>query len=176
MGMALNVNCSEVTMQALSELLHDINLYVRHFRSMDELYREECERARQAGDVLEPINMYLVRGPDERTYNEPVGIADMAAVFTGADGDPPANMYLQVYPNNGRPRKLHCCDKHRDPYIYPLLFPHGDLGNYFIFIFIGKSKHLDDETYLRIPTWCATCSIRWRDDVAKCDALGVLCV
>ena len=52
----------------------------------------------------------------------------MAASFIGEDGQLPANIHVRVYPRGGQLRELHCCDPHRDPMIYPILFPYGELG------------------------------------------------
>jgi hypothetical protein len=101
---------------------------------MHQKLLEAEQAAEQAGkQFVEPSMILVHRRNEERgRYNEPVGQADMAAVFEGEDGLPPTSVNLRVYPTNanGGYRVLKDCNPHRDPMVYPLLFPYGELGNY----------------------------------------------
>jgi hypothetical protein len=113
-------------------MIRQINPYFAQFRQMNQMLREAEERAEAEGvEFVEP-RMYLVHRPDEARgrYNDPVSAADMAVVFTGDEGLPPAPSCLRIYPTNagGGFRELHSCDPNRDPMVFPLLFPHGDPG------------------------------------------------
>jgi hypothetical protein len=125
-----NDGCDLDTMRQLDELLRLINPYAHGFHHLHELLDAQEEQARANGLNLQPINMYLVRtgNRDPRRYNMPVNTADIAVVFTSSDGEPPGDIFLQIYPNNQPPRLMHNCDPNRDPMVYPLLFPFGDLG------------------------------------------------
>ena len=117
-------------MEALGQVILDHNPYAFGFRTMQEMLVAE-ETA--AGENFVQPRMYLVHNnrDDPRRYNQPVSTADMAVVFTGEEGLPPAGLTLRVYPTNanGGYRELHDCNPHRDPMVYPLLFPYGELGN-----------------------------------------------
>ncbi len=80
------------------------------------------------GDDPARIRMYLVRTQDQRRYEDPVATDEMAIVFTGTDGAPPAKQYIRVYKQNGRLHEISNMSLHRDPLMYPLLFPYGDPG------------------------------------------------
>lgn len=69
---------------------------------------------------------FFKRGPDCRRYNEPTH-NEIAAVFVGEDGAPPANRDIVVYPRDRPPERMPYISCHVDP-MCPLLFPRGDLG------------------------------------------------
>ena len=61
---------------------------------------------------------------EPRRYNRPA-VEEVAAVFVGADGDPPSHKDIVVYPRGQekhRVSELHACV---DPMSYILLFPRG---------------------------------------------------
>ena len=93
----------------------------------------EIDAAVNGQEFVEP-KMYLVHqaNEDRRRYNEPVSAAEMAVVFTGEEGLPPSGTTMRVFPTNagGGFRDIKDCDPNRDPMIYPLLFPYGELGMY----------------------------------------------
>ena len=126
-----NQGCDRHTMFELDQWLRRYNHYALGYRNMIELLDTEEEIARANGVDLQPTSMFIVQSAnrDPRRYNMPVGTADVSVVFTSPDGEPPGDIYLQVYPNDRLPRLIHNCDYNRDPMVYPLLFPYGDLGN-----------------------------------------------
>ncbi len=95
---------------------------------MGQRLAQEEARAEQRGDDPGRIRMYLVRTADVRRYEDPVATDEMAIVFTGADGAPPAQQYIRVYKRNGRLQEISNMSSYRDPLMYPLLFPYGDPG------------------------------------------------
>jgi hypothetical protein len=132
MNMVYNERVIESLMSELDGLIREHNPYYYGFRQMDDLLREAEEEARLNGEVFVEPRMFLCHRADEdrRRYNEPVTAADMAVVFTGPDGVPPAPTYLRIYPTNanGGYREMSALDPNRDPMVYPILFPHGCLG------------------------------------------------
>ena len=48
------------------------------------------------------VRLYFKRGPDQRRYNEPTH-DEVAAVFIGEDGAPPANRDVVIYLKNTPP-------------------------------------------------------------------------
>ena len=117
---------------ALDLFLRNNNRYANEFRQMYELLFESERDARAADLEFVQPRMYLVHRPNEHRgrYNEPVKVADMAVVFSGEEGLPPAPGSLRVYPTNDK-NHLHeigACNYNRDPMVYPLIFPYGEFG------------------------------------------------
>ena len=73
------------------------------------------------------VRLFFKRGPDCRRYNEPTH-NEVAAVFVGEDGAPPANRDIVVYPRDRQPERIPYMSAHTDPMCYPILFPRGELG------------------------------------------------
>ncbi|XP_066933783.1 uncharacterized protein [Clytia hemisphaerica] len=71
--------------------------------------------------------MVMREGHDQRRGNAPLH-EEVAAIFTGRDGAPPAGRNIVVYPRNHHLQSIPSTSSVVDPYIYPLLFPRGDLG------------------------------------------------
>jgi hypothetical protein len=124
-------------MSKLGEMILEHNPYAYGFTSMHEkLVQEELKHAKNSKNTdkqfLQP-RMYLVHqnNEDPRRFNEPVSSADMAAVFVGEQELPPSGVTLRVYPTSahGGYQTLKDCNPHRDPMVFPLLFPYGELGN-----------------------------------------------
>ncbi|GBM60230.1 hypothetical protein AVEN_273536-1 [Araneus ventricosus] len=63
---------------------------------------------------------------DMRRYNAPTLCTEVAAIFVGDNGEPPANRDICVYPVGNTCQSIspliQCCD----PMTYPLLFPRGE--------------------------------------------------
>ena len=79
--------------------------------------------------VIETMQMHIITDPltDRRRYNLPI-TNDVAAIFCSADGVPPANQDLIVYPKNDLLHHVSIYHSCLDPMSYPLLFPYGDMG------------------------------------------------
>ena len=119
-------------MSDLEAIIRQQNPYSLGFRQMNEMLMQAEAEAEAAGEEFIEPRMFLVHRADEdtRRYNEPVSAADMAVVFTGEDGLPPVPSSLRVYPTNagGGFREMNALNPNRDPMVYPMLFPHGNLG------------------------------------------------
>ena len=128
LGRVGNNACRPNTMADLERMLTEHNPHVRAFRSMAAVLEEEERAAAADGRALERVALFFHREPqqDRRRFNDPVG-DEVAAVFVGRDGEPPVRD-LAVYPRGDRLQTISCLSPHADPLVYPLLFPHGELG------------------------------------------------
>ncbi len=119
-------------MSRLDGLIRELNPYYTGFRQMNqELIEAEQAAAESNIPFVEP-KMFLVHRPNEERgrFNDPVNTSEMAVVFTGADGVPPAGNRIRIYPYGGALQEISDCNANRDPMVYPLLFPRGELGTY----------------------------------------------
>ena len=89
--------------------------------------QEEDRHAAEQNQEPRTVRLFFKRGPDCRRYNEPTH-NEIAAVFVGEDGAPPAERDIVVYPRDSPPQRMPYISCHVDPMCYPLLFPRGDLG------------------------------------------------
>ena len=123
-----NDACRPGVMADLERMLTELNPHVRAFRSMAAILEEEERVAAAEGRGPERVALFFHRQPqqDPRRFNDPVGV-EVAAVFVGRDGVPP-DRDLVVYPRGDHLQTISCLSPHADPLIYPLLFPHGELG------------------------------------------------
>ena len=72
--------------------------------------------------------MNIMRGHDQRRYNNPTRMDEVAAIFVSPDGAPPVNRDIVIYPKNQQPRKISYLSGNIDPMVYPIFFPTGILG------------------------------------------------
>ena len=124
--LAHNPDAKQEIMQRLQEELSDENYYAASYRHMQELLEEAEEKAAREGTEIPQVTMRFSSDAahDPRRYNKPA-VEEVAAVFVGADGGPPSNKDIVVYPRGESPRRvseLHSCV---DPMSYILLFPRG---------------------------------------------------
>jgi hypothetical protein len=128
-------------MDRLDGLIRELNPYYTGFRQMNQELIEAEQRAAQSDIPFIEPKMYLVHRTNEERgrYNDPVNTSEMAVVFTGADGVPPEGNRIRIYPNDGPLREISDCNANRDPMIYPLLFPRGELGK----IYFENKPYLD---------------------------------
>lgn len=110
---------------------------------MYELEKFETQNAAIDGRGIKEVVMYLVNNcnNDSRRYNLPTSDNEIAAVFQTNEGEPPdpKNRYVVVYshPNqNHNYSKINVLSKHKDPLLYPLIFPYGKEG----IPHVGKNK------------------------------------
>ena len=94
---------------------------------MHTVEQEEEQHAAELDQEPRTVRLLFKRGPDCRRYNEPTH-NEIAVVFVGEDGAPPANRDIVVYPRDRPPERMPYISSHVDPMCYPLLFPRGDLG------------------------------------------------
>ncbi len=64
---------------------------------------------------------------DKRRYNLPV-VHEIAVVFVGENGEQPSKRDLVIYPNSENSRTISFLSHLKDPMVYPILFPKGELG------------------------------------------------
>ncbi|XP_066910716.1 uncharacterized protein [Clytia hemisphaerica] len=139
---------------------------------MKQVEQEEQNRAIAENRPVSRITMVMREGHDQRRGNVPLH-EEVAAIFTGEDGAPPAGKNIVVYPRNHHLQSIPSTSSVVDPYIYPLLFPRGDLGwdmnmphglpepctsyNYLDAMAV-VSKHGKPDAFLTF-----TCNPRWRE-------------
>ena len=107
--------------------MNDVNPFAAAYKNMLEVEREE--QARAVAENREPsvVSMIMREGVDRRRYNAPLH-EEVAAIFVGEDGAPPAARDIVVYPRNQPLRNIAYTSCNVDPMTYPLLFPRGDPG------------------------------------------------
>lgn len=127
MGNEANQPCRSDVMQELLAVMEDYSPYTRAYKYMHVVELEEGERANRENREPKEISLHFKRGPDRRRYNEP-SHDEVAAVFVGEDGAPPAERDIIVYPRDLPPRRISYMSCNIDPMCYPLLFPRGDAG------------------------------------------------
>ena len=71
--------------------------------------------------------MSLFEGQDRRRYNLP-SHNEVAIVFVGEDGAPPASREVVIYPRDHPLKTVSSMSANLDPMVYPLFFPRGDAG------------------------------------------------
>jgi hypothetical protein len=73
--------------------------------------------------------MYIThkRNEDPNRYNEPVSISEVVAVFVGENGEPPVENYIWIFPRTGRFQEIGYNSPWREPFMYPLFHPNGEL-------------------------------------------------
>ena len=113
-------------MQQLQDFFTSENPYAANYKQMHELLTEEENRARAEGrEPLEVTLRFSSDGDrDERRYNKPT-VQEVAAIFVGADGSPPSNKDIVIYPRDAEKQRVSELHEVIDPMSYPLLFPWG---------------------------------------------------
>ena len=97
------------------------------FKSMVEVEDEEIRRAALEGRLASVVKMSLFEGQDRRCYNLP-SHNEVAVVFVGEDGAPPASREVVIYPRGHPLKTISSMSANLDPMVYPLFFPRGDAG------------------------------------------------
>jgi len=131
---------NETVLADLDTMLRQTNPFAMAFSNMRAVWLEE-QRIASANPLVQPrrVTMHLVADPnsDPRRYNlPPAQVNEVSVVFAGNNGQPPRNLDLVVYDSNPvnpqhRMQNLSYGSQHADPMLYPLLFPHGELGWHF---------------------------------------------
>ena len=116
--------CDENTMTQIQDVLTEHSPYVAAYRHMHQV---EQAQAQETHTEPPTVKMAFKRGNDQRRYNLPT-VDEVAAVFVGDDGMPPAQRDFVVYPRDKPVQNIHYLSANIDPMTYPLLFPRGDLG------------------------------------------------
>ena len=129
MNLLPNSSCTNDIMQVIQNVMDEISPYAVAYKYMHEVEQEEQISACTENRTPREVRLHFKRGPDQRRYNEPTH-DEVAAVFIGEDGAPPANRDVVIYPKNTPPQRISYMSCNLDPMCYPLLFPRGDLGWY----------------------------------------------
>ena len=76
------------------------------------------------------MKMVFMEDPnlDIRRYNAPTVRTEVAAIFVGDNGEPPADRDVCIYPIGDNCKTISPLNRCADPMVYPLLFPHGECG------------------------------------------------
>ncbi|XP_057305337.1 uncharacterized protein LOC130642265 [Hydractinia symbiolongicarpus] len=122
-----HAHCNRETMQIIQDVLNRDSPYAAAYRNMAEVEREETARAAAENRQPSVVSMVMREGNDRRRYNAPLH-QEVAAIFVGNDGAPPAARDIVVYPRNQPLRQIPHISCNIDPMMYPILFPRGDLG------------------------------------------------
>ena len=125
--MQQNENCQRSIMEILHRILIQNNPFAMAFRQMFEIETEEHARAGEAGQSPSAVTMHFRRGRDQKRYNLP-SHDEVAVIFSGEDGAPPAAIDITIYPRDRPCCRISHMSANCDPMVYPLLFPRGDLG------------------------------------------------
>ena len=105
-----------------------------------QLYEEE-QKAQQTTGQLRTIKMFLTNNLTQNSINIHPGrlnqptTGHIAAVFVEENGAPPNKIDIVVFSrNNDKLLRMDFISSLCDPLCFPILFPHGDLGNPFFLI------------------------------------------
>ncbi len=122
-----NVKCRNDIMELLDGVMKKYSPFVKAYKHMHQVEEEENTKATEENRSPSTVQMVIKRGKDRRRYNEPTH-DEVAAVFVGHDGAPPANRDFIVYPRNKPCTHIKDISSNCDPMTYPVFFPRGDPG------------------------------------------------
>ena len=111
----------------LQTIISEENPFALAFKSMAEMEDEEIRRAALEGRSVSVVKMSLFERQDRRRYNLP-SHNEVAVVFVGEDGAPPASREVVIYPRGHPLKTISSMSANLDPMVYPLFFPRGDAG------------------------------------------------
>ncbi|GBO21877.1 hypothetical protein AVEN_60835-1 [Araneus ventricosus] len=116
-----NQACLHSVMEKLDALLRSINPFDESYLPMHQLI--------QSNPAVN-VKMVFMKHPDLDLlrYNAPTSRTEVAAIFVGDDGEPPANRDICIYPVPDSCKNISPLNQCRDPMVFPLLFPHGEYG------------------------------------------------
>ncbi|XP_058810192.1 uncharacterized protein LOC131675282 [Phymastichus coffea] len=116
-------------LKTLDEIIRKNNPYAKAYKMMHEVEQEEIQRCKEQGVTPRQVTMAITRQVhlDKNTYN-PSTCNEVAMVFVGENGLPPAERDIVVHARHDRPMSLPNISKHTDPMTYPLIYPHGGYG------------------------------------------------
>ncbi|GBN03199.1 hypothetical protein AVEN_136525-1, partial [Araneus ventricosus] len=114
-----NQNCLQHVFEKLDFMLREINPFAQSYLQMHRLVQEHPTTSVKMV-FLEDKNL------DMRHYNAPTLCTEVAAIFVGDNGEPPANRDICVYPVGNTCQSISPLNQCCDPMTYPLLFPRGE--------------------------------------------------
>jgi hypothetical protein len=128
MNVAANSEVNSATMSILQGVMHDVNLFLQHFQTM-----EEMASVQQNG--IEDIRMvFRADGvPDPRRYNSPtgseIGILILGGEREGSDFEPAnCDIVIRLKGPGNTISRINELNQFYDPLQYVLMFPEGDAG------------------------------------------------
>uniref|UniRef100_A0A914V163 Helitron helicase-like domain-containing protein n=1 Tax=Plectus sambesii TaxID=2011161 RepID=A0A914V163_9BILA len=125
-----NEGCLDDTLQQLDQIIRKISPFAEAFQLMHEVEKAEIERAdREKRDTLNYMMVFDIdRRLDRRRYNI-LRANEIAAIIVdeGGDGEVPSHE-IAVHLREGQLRVIPVTSTECDPMVYPLLFPHGEMG------------------------------------------------
>ena len=106
----------------LDKMLRQVNPFAKSYMQMHEIITHN--------NPVAAVRMVFMENPtlDMRRYNAPSCQTDVAAIFVGEDGEPPAQRDICIYPRGDACKRISVLNMNCDPMVYPLLFPYGDPG------------------------------------------------
>uniref|UniRef100_A0A8R1IAX7 ATP-dependent DNA helicase n=1 Tax=Caenorhabditis japonica TaxID=281687 RepID=A0A8R1IAX7_CAEJA len=121
--------CSQDLLEKLIDILKEHNPFVKSFKTMHEIEKEEEEAAHHENRPVRSVKMtFRVRTEDDqRRYQLPTA-TEVAVVYVGDDDYIPGERNVTVHQRGGQLTSLRVIDKECDPMVYPLLFPTGKYG------------------------------------------------
>ncbi|VDP21599.1 unnamed protein product [Heligmosomoides polygyrus] len=127
-GRDVNRECDRATFAVLHQL-QTVNLHVQAYRLIDEVAREEEQRAIEAQRLQRPVRMVFcqLNSDDHRQYNVATA-KEVAVVYVGSDEEIPGEGYVVVYERGQGLRTISYLNRLCDPLSYPILLPRGEDG------------------------------------------------
>ncbi|GBN14258.1 hypothetical protein AVEN_174904-1 [Araneus ventricosus] len=114
-----NQNCLQHVFEKLDVMLREMNPFAQSYLQMHRLVQEHPTTSVKMV-FLEDKNLVM------RHYNAPTLCTEVAAIFVGDNGEPPANRDICVYPVGDTCQSISPLNQCCDPMTYPLLFPRGE--------------------------------------------------
>ena len=101
-------------MEIINDVMEEHSPYVSAYKQMYRVEQDEEQYSTEQDQQPRMVRLMFKRGPDCRRYNEPTH-NEIAAVFVGEDGAPPANRDIVVYPRDRVPQRMPYISSHVDP-------------------------------------------------------------
>ncbi|XP_014674663.1 PREDICTED: uncharacterized protein LOC106814819 [Priapulus caudatus] len=122
-----NQQCLPDVMSLLQRVLQETNPYAASYKHMQEVEAEQLRLADENGTPPPAVTMHILRGGDQRRYNDPRQ-DEIAVVFSSPDGAPPHNRDIVVHPKDQPPQRISHLSSNIDPMVYTIFYPFGELG------------------------------------------------
>ncbi|GBM48634.1 hypothetical protein AVEN_135010-1 [Araneus ventricosus] len=116
-----NQACLHSVMEKLDALLRSINPFAESYMQMHQLMQSN-PAANVKMVFMEHTDL------DLRRYNAPTSRTEVAAIFVGDDGEPPANRDICIYPVTDSYKNISSLNQCSDPMVYLLLFLNRECG------------------------------------------------
>ncbi|KAG8178743.1 hypothetical protein JTE90_003465 [Oedothorax gibbosus] len=116
-----NRGCSHILMQQLDSVLREIVPFAESYTKMHDIVKNNPATSVKMVFMADG-SLHMQR------YNAPTTRTEVAAIFVGDDGEPPANRDIIIYPVGSSFKTISLINQCADPMIYPLLFSGGVFG------------------------------------------------